>query len=252
MTRKINILTAGFLGLASLFVAGNVQAEHQNYGNRGQGSDVRFGIQIGTGNGSIVLGNRGVRYEPPQPRVVIERVWVPAHYEEVTTRVLVHRGHFDERTTQVMVRQGHYVEKHTKVLVERGYFDERHTKVLVHQGHWDTQYVQPVFQIVTDRYGCRRTVMVRAGGYERVWNPDRYEDRCEKVWVPDRYEDRCEKVFIAPVYEMRCEKVWVPDRYEDRCEKVFVAGHYDEVRRVVNDCRDDRGRVNIDISHRGR
>ena len=224
MNRKTTLFTATFLGLASLFTADQAMADHKKHDHRDR-DQVRFGVQVGTGHGSIVFGNHGVHYQPNQPRVIIERVWVPARYEERTTRVLVHKGHYTEKHTQVLVRPGHYVDKHTQVLVQRG--------------HWTTRYTPPVYRTVTDRYGRCTTVMVKAGCHERVWVPDRYETRCEKVWVP-------------PVYETRCDKIWVPDRYEDRCEKVLIPGHYQEVRREVHDHRHDHGRVNVQISHRGR
>ena len=60
---------------------------------------------------------------------------------------------------------------------------------------------------------------------------------------PPVYEDREVRVWVEPVYRTVCERVWVPDRFEDRnvvqywhgfrrvhTERVLVeAGHYQDV-----------------------
>ena len=234
MTTANKMMTVGFLGLASLFTAGNALAEHKPLAVRGGSDDVRFNVELRTGDGAFVFGNGRPSYQC-SPREVIERVWVPARYEDRHTQVLVERGHYEDRHTRVLVQAGYFQEVKTQVLVERGHYIDRHTNVLVERGHWENRYTAPVYQTIYDRHGCKTVVLVRAGCNERIWVPDRYETRCEKVWVPDRYETRCEKVWVPERYENRCEKVWVPDRYETRCDKVLVPGYWNEVRRVVQD-----------------
>ncbi len=207
---KTNLLTAGFLGIASLFGANAANAEHAQPLRIGP-ANAGVRVEVNTKAGSIVLGAGRPGYEHNRTREIVERVWVPARYEDRHTQVLVAKGYFGERHTQVLVQAAHYVDRHVQVLVEKG--------------HWHQEWIAPVYRTVVDRHGCKTQVLVRAGYYEKHWHPDRYETRCEKVLVPARYETRC-------------EKVWVPDRYETRCEKVYVAGYWKEERRVV---RDDHG-----------
>jgi hypothetical protein len=62
---------------------------------------------------------------------------------------------------------------------------------------------------------------------------------------PERYENREVRVWVEPVYRTVCDRVWVPDRFEDRevvrywrgrrrvsVERVLCEpGHYQEVQR---------------------
>jgi hypothetical protein len=205
---KTNLFTAGFLGLVGLFGTSEALADQPQPLRIGPSGGVR--VEVNTKAGSIVLASGRPGYENYRTREVIERVWVPARYED--------------RRTQVLVSPAHYEERRVRVLVQPAHYEERQVNVLVEAGHWHTQWVPPVYRTMVDRHGCKVQVLVRDGYNERTWCPDRYETRFQKILVPDRFEERCEQVLV-------------PAQYEERCEKVYVAGYWKEERRVV---RDDR------------
>ena len=199
-----NLLVTGTLGVAALaLMPAAAQAEHKS---------VRGGISFRIGVADVRIGGHGDHVHVNVDHV--RRVWVPGHYEERHTKVLVSEGHWDLVTRKVQVSEGHW--------------DEVTHQVKISEGHWDTVYHPPVYRHVTDRYGRCTTVMVKPGCHERVWHPAQYETRVQRVWHPAEYETRT-------------ERVWHPPQYETRCERVYIPGHYEEVRTPVISDRHDHG-----------
>ncbi|MEX2213215.1 MAG: hypothetical protein WD768_03745 [Phycisphaeraceae bacterium] len=244
-----NMIVTGTLGVAALaFGPAAAQAQHQN----------------STGNVSFRLGNADVRIGAHGDHThvnvdVVNRRYIPGHYEERQVQVLVSKGHWDEVRRQVLVAPGHWDEVQRQVLVSRGHWDQVQRQVLVSRGHWDevtkqvlvpgqwaARVIPAQFKQVPDHTGRIVTVMVKAGYLDRYWVPDRYETRrervwcpdqyatrTERVWCPDQYETRIERIWCPDKYETRVERVWHPDQYETRIERVWVPGCYEEVRTPV-------------------
>jgi hypothetical protein len=68
-----------------------------------------------------------------------------------------------------------------------GHYEWRLQKVLVEPEHYEQRWVPPVTEMRTDEKGNSYTVEVRAGYYERVLVPARYEDRWVQVWIPGHH-----------------------------------------------------------------
>ncbi len=240
-TRMTQLLTGTTLSLCSIFSAAPALAEHDHDSRRPQPvryepsrSSTAVGFRINTGDFGVNVGYRDSKYGGERFGVNIrigdDRRWVPAHYVERHTQVLVEPAHYEDRHTQVLVQAGHFQERHTRVLVVTGHWAEQKVPYVSVPGHYEMRHIPAVTRVVHDHYGRCQTVIVSPERCERVWVPDVIDYRCQNVWVPERYENRCEKIWVPDRYETRCEKVFVPARYETRCEKVYVPGRWETCR----------------------
>lgn len=120
-----------------------------------------FGLNFGPDyyNPPVVYGPPVIYNNPPV-------VYSPA---PVVTQTWV-PGHYESRTTQVLVQPGHYEDHHVDRVVETRY---------------------------PANGGPPQTVVIQQGGVQRVWVPDRYENRTTQVWVPGHYETATGTV-VAP------------------------------------------------------
>lgn len=68
---------------------------------------------------------------------VVERCFVPGHYESRCAAVVVAPGHYEEVQRQELVSEGHWQVSDQQVLVTPGHFETRLESVCVTPGHWE-------------------------------------------------------------------------------------------------------------------